>query len=211
MKPQSMTFVSRYETEEILAECDEFVLQKLSDGTVSARPVGDVYLAHVKAAIGTNDAGEEKEEDSARMLRAIALGEIYCAFQRVQKGQQNFAEVAELVANVFGPLIEEALSADDETGLVDLQRKLSQAALHLMRLWKNHGMPPKGRTKDNYRVLKAIEIATKFFESTSKRPSKPYIRGELEKIQAGYTGRNRNQQWERLWRVTRLHNLPESH
>jgi hypothetical protein len=211
MTPKSLSFVSKYDTVEILAECDEFVLQKLGDGTVSARPIGDVFIAHAKAALGTNDAGEETEEDAARMFRAIALGEIYLSYQRVKRGEESFVEVTELVAKVFGPLIEEALAKDDETGIADLQRKLSQAALHLMRLWKGQSTPPKGRTKDTYRIFNAIEIARKHFEKNSERPGKAYIRHELEKVGAGYHGRNRNKEWERLWRVTGLHNLPESH
>jgi hypothetical protein len=206
-----MTFVSKYETEEIIAECDEFVLQRLRDGTVSARPVGDVFTAHTKAALGTNGAGEENGEDSSRLFRAVALGEIYCAYQRVKRREESFVEVTELVAKVFGPLIEQALTAGDETGLVDLQRKLSQAALHLVRLWRGNVVSPRGRTKNTYRILKAIEIARQFFEKSSERPAKRYIRDELEKLQVGYKGRNRNKEWERLWRVTGLQNLPESH
>ena len=208
MKPKTISFVSNYDTVQILAECDEFVVQQLGDGTVSARPIGDVYLAHTKAVFGTNDAGEETQEDAARMFRAIALGEIYWAYKRVQRGGKNFVEVTELVAKVFGPLIEEALVKDDETGLIDLQRKLSQAALHLMRLWKGPSTPPKSRTKDNYRIFKAIDIAAKHFEKNFERPAKEYVRSELEKLGVGYQGRNRNQEWERLWRVTGLQNLP---
>lgn len=211
MKSSKIEFRSRYETSDILAECDEFVLLKYGDGTVLARPQGPVFEAFWKAVFETNQSGEEKGEDSARMLRVMALGELLFAHRRIVKGEEEdcLPEVAMLLAKAFGPIIEEALSRGDETGTQDLQRKLAQAALQLVRVLGFRNDSPKTRTKSAWRIRWAIRIAGEYFKENLQRPSKEYIRGEIEKQDGGFKGRNHRKEWGRFWEATGLHNLPE--
>jgi hypothetical protein len=208
---ESLHLMSAFEDGDLLAECEEFVLVRFHDGRVLARPVEAVFIAHCKAIFATNDAGEEGEEDAARILRAVALTEILSGYQRLKRGEKPPVKLAELIVEAFGPLLEGAIRSEDEIGLDDCQRKLSQAALHMRRLVVVKSPPPNSRTKAAYRIWKAIEVGRIFFEKHRRRPTKAYIRGELENLGVGYKGANHKKEWERLWINTGLQNLPSGH
>lgn len=183
--------------------------------------------------------GEEEPEDSnsfdkpsSRVLRIIAMENGLLAFKTVMEAipqedplDSNFEktiatlkdEEKKIVLSCgyyfqisFGKDLAQAVNAEDEKKLTDLIRNITHS---IRGFWKvnraRRGQHTEKRTKNDQRILQALEVGRQYYFKNRTNPSKAFIINELNSKKLGYTGPNKRQDWDSFMRKVGFAEFPD--
>lgn len=110
----------------------------------------------------------------------------------------------------FGRDIARAVSTEDETALNDLLLGVNHSIRGFWNVNRaRRGEPSKKRTKNDQRILQALEIGRKHYLECRKEPSKALIIRELDTRGLGFIGVNKRQEWDSFMRKVGFGNFPD--
>lgn len=183
--------------------------------------------------------GEEEPEDSdsfdkpsSRVLRIIAMENGLLAFKTVMEAipqedplDSSFektvaslkTEEIEIILRCgyyfqisFGKDLAQAVGAKDESELTHLLRNITHS---IRGFWKvnraRRGQHTEKRTKNDQRILQALEVGRQYYFKNLTNPSKAFIINELNSKKLGYTGPNKKQEWDSFMRKVGFAEFPD--
>ena len=172
------------------------------------------------------------DEPSRRVLRIIAMEEGLLASQTVMQAipqedtfDSNFEKTivslkTEEIKTIlrcgyyfqksFGKDLAQAVSATDESELADILRNITHS---IRGFWKvnraRRGQPIEQRTKNDQRILQALDVGRQYYLKNRTNPSKAFIINNLNSKKLGYTGPNKRQEWDSFMRKVGFAEFPD--
>jgi hypothetical protein len=110
----------------------------------------------------------------------------------------------------FGRDLARAVNTEDETVLNDLLLSITHS---IRGFWNVHrarrGVHSKKRTKNDQRILQALEIGRRYYFEHQTDPSKLFIIRELNSKELGFIGANKRQEWDSFMRKVGFEKFPD--